>query len=160
MAKHQFKRIGFLRNNGHSKQTSMSPKWPSADTQADIPPLQTPEEPSLPIRQRASATGTQLLSSENASQQLQGKFSSTVEQDMVRLPDMQEPSFPFLHKGLDKLPMSLQHIIAVLLERAQDPEPEMSHTSRWKAEEAQILVWGWLPALTLTSTLGMLSMAH
>lgn len=55
-------------------------------------------------------------------------------------------------------------VIATVLTRARDAQPEVlspiSHTSRQQAAGSQTPAWGWLPMLTLTSTLGMLSVAY
>lgn len=64
------------------------------------------------------------------------------------------------HKGLSHLPVPSQHVIAEVLTRARDPEPKVSHASHQKAEGSQARTWGWLPMLTLTSALGMLSVAY
>ena len=69
----------------------------------------------------------------------------------------------FLHKVLGNLPIPMQHIIAAVLTRARDPKPELpptSHARHQKAVGLQTLAWGWLPILTLTSTLGLLSVAY
>jgi hypothetical protein len=66
-------------------------------------------------------------------------------------------------KVLGDLPLPLHHVITAVLTRAQDPQPEASptsHTSHRKATGSQAIVWGWLPMLTLTSALGMLSVAY
>ena len=50
-------------------------------------------------------------------------------------------------------------VIAVVLARARDPEPER-HLSRQKAIGAGAIAWGWLPLLALTSSLGVFSVAY
>src|SRR5256885_1236300 len=61
------------------------------------------------------------------------------------------------YKVLGKLPMPVQHVIAAVLTRAQDPKPEEFSTSHPRAAAPQVLAWGWLPMLALISTLGVLS---
>ncbi len=66
-------------------------------------------------------------------------------------------------KVLGKRPMPVQRIIAAVLTRVQDPEPEGPPTSDTSSKQAAGLgriSWGWLPMLTLTSALGVLSVAH
>lgn len=53
----------------------------------------------------------------------------------------------------------MQHIIAAVLFRARDPAPELYFSSRQKTVASQPLTLGWLPVLTLTSTLGVFSVA-
>lgn len=72
---------------------------------------------------------------------------------------------PSYHKVLAKLPGPIQHIIAALLVRACDPEPELlpashqhSYAQYQKTEAGSN--WGWLPSLALISTLGVFLVAY
>src|SRR5437660_258685 len=88
------------------------------------------------------------------------RFNQKSKKDTATLSPLEDHNFINKNKVMDKLPVSIQHIIIMVLNRAQDPEPEMPHISRQRAEESQTPVWGWLPILTLTSTLGMLSATY
>ncbi len=63
-----------------------------------------------------------------------------------------------LHTTLDKLPMPLIQGISALIRRASDPEPEAPLKQAITIPPLTI-VWGWLPVLTLTSSLGLLSVS-
>lgn len=65
-----------------------------------------------------------------------------------------------LRKVLGNLPLSVQRAIAAVLTRVRDSEPEVFHASPQKVAGLQSVAWGWLPMLTLTSTLGLLSVAY
>jgi hypothetical protein len=61
------------------------------------------------------------------------------------------------------LPIPMQHVITVVLTRARDTESEAVPTTQMHLQEAvlsQPIVWGWLPLVTLISTLGLLSVAY
>jgi len=62
--------------------------------------------------------------------------------------------------ALSKLPVPVQRVIAAVLVRARDAQPEVSSGNADEATESQSISWGWLPILALTSALGMLSAAH
>jgi hypothetical protein len=66
----------------------------------------------------------------------------------------------FYYKVQSKLPLPLQRASAAVLARARDPKPEDAITSDQKAVGSQAIVWGWLPALSLTSALAMLLLAY
>ncbi len=71
------------------------------------------------------------------------------------------PRTPVLnHKVLGNLPMPVQHVIAAVLTRAGDPEPEVTHASRQKVVEMQAMTWGWLPHLALTSAMGVFTVSY
>ncbi len=63
-------------------------------------------------------------------------------------------------KVVGALPRSVRCLAAELLSRARDTEPEEYSKSYREAVGAQPVAWGWLPLLTLTSTLGTLSVAY
>src|SRR5436305_658704 len=58
------------------------------------------------------------------------------------------------------LPRPVQCLFVALLNRVRDPEPETYYTNHQDALGRQVTSWGWLPWLTLISTLGMLSVAY
>jgi hypothetical protein len=62
--------------------------------------------------------------------------------------------------AITKLPTPVQHIIKTVFFRVRDPVPELDYANRQKAAGSQALKWGWLPLLTLTTALGVLSVAH
>jgi hypothetical protein len=70
------------------------------------------------------------------------------------------PSTPLYERMLSRLPLPVQHVITATLFRARDPVPEWFYTSPQKAAESQFVEWGWLPALALTSALGVFSVAY
>lgn len=63
------------------------------------------------------------------------------------------------HTVLVKLPLPAQHVASALVSRARDPEPE-APLKQEKTMPPRTIVWGWLPVLTLTSALGLLSVAY
>lgn len=92
-----------------------------------------------------------------------GKFSTSVDVQPRDVPTIGSRVSTSYYKVLGKLPMPAQHLIAAILVRTQDPEAEVSptsHLSNQKAEASQVITWGWFPILTLTSTLGVLSVAY
>jgi hypothetical protein len=58
-----------------------------------------------------------------------------------------------------RLPLPVQKLIAITLQRAGDPEPEGSPLAIHKIEKEQVLDLGWLPVLTLINVLGVFSVA-
>ena len=85
-------------------------------------------------------------------------YTSTADEQRLSAATIDSHTPTFLQKVVSNPPMAAQHIIAVVLVRAQDPEPEC-HLSRQKATEGAI-AWGWLPLLALTSSLGVFSVAY
>jgi len=83
---------------------------------------------------------------------------SVVDQDtMIRpmLPSGHGRSFKLFYKVLARLPIPLQHLLATLLDRARDPEPEAYDVHSQDTLAIRIAVWGWLPLLAFASALGM-----
>jgi hypothetical protein len=66
-------------------------------------------------------------------------------------------------KVLSKLPMPVQRIIAEMLIRVRDSEPEGTSTSDTSSQQAVgsgKFSWGWLPLLSLSSALGIFSVTY
>lgn len=86
-------------------------------------------------------------------------YTSTADEQRLLAASIDSHTPTFLQKVVGNLPMAAQHVIAVVLVRARDPEPEC-HLSRQKAIGAGAIAWGWLPLLALTSSLGVFSVAY
>lgn len=93
-------------------------------------------------------------------QPLPNGSGSLADQDTTILVAIHGETTSFMQKVLVTLPRPLQLIITTISERVQDPEPEKFYTSGQGTTDAKVLGWGWLPMLTLTSTLGLLSVAY
>ena len=68
----------------------------------------------------------------------------------------------YRHTMLDKLPSPLRRILIILIVRARDSEPEvlpLRQASLQQVGTATRIDWGWLPLLTLISTVGVFSVA-
>ncbi len=117
--------------------------------------------PSSILRQRGT-TRKGLLSSWKAGNGYYPvtKPGSVVEQDTVILAAVPGPISASHHKVLHNLPMPVRYIVTAVLTRVRDPEPEAARTSSLEAGRSQAITWGWLPLLTLTSALGVLSVAY
>jgi hypothetical protein len=67
----------------------------------------------------------------------------------------------FFDKVLVKLPLPLQRFISIILTRARDPKSEAFHSNQMSSQgPTGPQTIGWLSILTLTSTLGVLSVAY
>jgi hypothetical protein len=104
--------------------------------------------------------GLQPPSNLDTDQSLEEKLDAVVEQDTVILP-AQKPATILLGRALSRLPRPIQHIAIMVLNRAQDPEPEMLPTSIFKrVEGSRALVWGRLPKIMLLNALAMVSLSY
>lgn len=80
-------------------------------------------------------------------------------QDTVRLPSQHKKSVSSLaERVLHRLPGPAQHIGMAMLNRIRDPHPEEGYGE--KPFNTQAFSCGWLPGLTLCTTLGVLSIAY
>ncbi len=70
------------------------------------------------------------------------------------------PSATLIIKIVGKLPIPLQHLIAAILMRGRDAQPEVSLSSYQKAEASLPTTLGWLPMLTLIGTCGVFLVAY
>jgi hypothetical protein len=95
--------------------------------------------------------------------------TTSLAKDLSTEPQPLEVSIPgsristLWRKVVGNLPMPVQRFITVVLTRARDPEPEGLPVRKTKDQEAtvpQIIAWGWLPLLTLTNAIGLLSIAY
>ena len=74
-------------------------------------------------------------------------------------PPTASPVPTFSHKVLGKLPMPIQQAISTILSRAGDTKPELSSKTNLKKAKSQAIALGSLPVLTLTSSLGLFTVA-
>ncbi|GAC1398991.1 MAG: hypothetical protein NVSMB49_08190 [Ktedonobacteraceae bacterium] len=63
------------------------------------------------------------------------------------------------HKLLNKSPESVQHMVATVLNRVQDPDPEIAYLNYQEVTQSQIIRLGWFPILALVAMLGVLLVA-
>lgn len=91
---------------------------------------------------------------------VQDERNSVAEQNTVKLPTIQpyrhETISDLPHKILASIPISIQRLIVALLDRVQDIELEEEHLLNLKTIKSHGRIFGWLPILTLTSSLGIL----
>jgi hypothetical protein len=114
----------------------------------------------IPSFQDAEYSPAHLQVGTLSAQYHQTEQDSVVAQDTVLLATVGRPASTFSHKVLDKLPVPVRHMIVAVLTRVRDPEPEGSLANSQEGAGSPAIALGWLPILTLTSTLGMLSVAY